>query len=82
MDRITLKWPHGEFSLFDLERFNMEIPPNEVRFQFARAIMRGHVEVVQYYKDDGGTSRPLTYRECIGSKPGAEEKGINLPEPD
>lgn len=58
----------------------MEIPPNEVRFQFARAIMRGYVEVVQYYKDDRGTTRPLTYRECNKSEPSAEQRDVQSPE--
>ena len=61
MLNIMLKLPDGTFNLADLEKFNTEINPSEVRFQFCEAIARGQVEVVRKYS--GEPSSPLTYRK-------------------
>jgi hypothetical protein len=61
MLNITLKLPDGTFNLSDLEKFNAEIDPTEVRSQFCEAIARGHIEVVRKYS--GEASSPLKYRK-------------------
>ena len=63
MDKITLKLPDGIFKLDDVEKLNAEINPTELRVQFGQAIARGYVEVVQFRKENGDRTGPLTYRK-------------------
>lgn len=64
-EAMELRIPDGTFSMSDLEQANGHLGPIAVRTQFVRAIVEGHVEVVE---TPGAEVKTFTYRKSDGKR--------------